>query len=473
MLEPHGGDLVKNIGDSFMVLFDSATEALRASMKLVTSTLSEELPLGFRASAATGDVEEMDGDYFGDAVNLSSRINKEVPGSQLWFANRTRLCMNQAELPWEAVGNYNFKGIPEPIPCFRVVPPGQCYLPDTVRAAIASEALLVLDSPDITIPRWLGAKHHVLVSGTSVDSRGLMAILGNLPSTLPAGHIWLRTEAIPAADRRLWLGRGHGLVVGTELAVKTAIENARPRSDSIGLHTIFFDEEEEEDSAFVAKIVGLALPTPPLVGVIDGYGFDLLPDHSWGFSRNSALARLDITAESTTLTPYQPGLMLDGAQLDPGKPSRLEGGELLEVPGGVHRYQSLTGPYRGIWIGPGGQGLSLLSNIPTEIGREPQGLGLELPSRGGFDRIRWSTGSRSAKARQRRVDVDRTQTGRRQTRLLVSGDTVQVDPIHERLSTYLYRDGELSKIRNPIHAGAGDLLIVGAYVIQIAGPDAS
>ena len=61
-----------------MALFDSATDALRACLALVSTTLPNR-GMSFRASAATGDVLEIDNDYFGEAVNLSARINSLVP----------------------------------------------------------------------------------------------------------------------------------------------------------------------------------------------------------------------------------------------------------------------------------------------------------------------------------------------------------------------------------------------------------
>ena len=63
IFEPYGGKIVKNIGDSYMALFDSATDALRACMDLVESHIvMAGKALHFRASAATGDVEEINGD---------------------------------------------------------------------------------------------------------------------------------------------------------------------------------------------------------------------------------------------------------------------------------------------------------------------------------------------------------------------------------------------------------------------------
>ena len=131
----HGGVVVKNLGDSYMALFSSATDAIRAGLAAVEQGLQGDgIPL--RVSCATGDVEEIDGDAFGDAVNLSARINSKTPAGQLWFSEGTMLCMNPSEIPWEGVGQFALKGIPGEVSIYRSVPESRCYLPQAVTKAL-------------------------------------------------------------------------------------------------------------------------------------------------------------------------------------------------------------------------------------------------------------------------------------------------------------------------------------------------
>ncbi|HNH47033.1 MAG TPA: adenylate/guanylate cyclase domain-containing protein, partial [Myxococcota bacterium] len=72
ILRGRRGRIVKNIGDSFMALFESATDAVRACPDLMESNpVGEGAEVAFRASVATGDVEETDTDAFGETCNLS------------------------------------------------------------------------------------------------------------------------------------------------------------------------------------------------------------------------------------------------------------------------------------------------------------------------------------------------------------------------------------------------------------------
>ena len=90
VLTGRGGRIVKNIGDSFMALFDSATDAARACLDLIEAHVpAQGSPVNFRASLATGDVEETENDAFGETVNLAARINAITPGGEVRFAPGT------------------------------------------------------------------------------------------------------------------------------------------------------------------------------------------------------------------------------------------------------------------------------------------------------------------------------------------------------------------------------------------------
>src|SRR5690606_17230531 len=139
----YGGRVVKNLGDSFLILFDSATDALRAALD-VQHTVTDSGGNPIRLAMTTGDVEEIDGDAFGECVNLAARILSKAPASEIWFGKGTHVCMNQAEIPWESVGRYRLKGIPGEQEVFRAVPRATAWLPDAVAAAAKAGNLVRL-----------------------------------------------------------------------------------------------------------------------------------------------------------------------------------------------------------------------------------------------------------------------------------------------------------------------------------------
>src|SRR3989442_14028766 len=76
----HGGREVKTIGDGFLVEFPSALEAVRSALEIQqlmckrNQSVPSERKMLLRVAVHLGDVEHRDGDVYGDAVNIASRI---------------------------------------------------------------------------------------------------------------------------------------------------------------------------------------------------------------------------------------------------------------------------------------------------------------------------------------------------------------------------------------------------------------
>ncbi len=74
----HGGRLVKTIGDEAMVVFSSADQAAQAAAEM-QARVSEQPPVGgsrlaIRVGFHHGPIIEVEGDVFGDAVNVAARM---------------------------------------------------------------------------------------------------------------------------------------------------------------------------------------------------------------------------------------------------------------------------------------------------------------------------------------------------------------------------------------------------------------
>jgi len=101
IVEKHNGEWLKESGDGLLLSFDSTLEAVRCSIE-IQETLKDIDKLNIRIGIHQGDIFIMDGDVFGDGVNVASRIQP--------FANPGGICISSAVK--EAVSshpNYNIK----------------------------------------------------------------------------------------------------------------------------------------------------------------------------------------------------------------------------------------------------------------------------------------------------------------------------------------------------------------------------
>jgi class 3 adenylate cyclase len=124
-----GGEVVKSMGDAFLVCFDSPTNAVLAAIQVQkqlevhNQALAEgEAPMCVRIGIATGEVARDDaGDVFGDPVNLASRLQSSADSSAIWLAETTFLSMNKNEVQALEVGARVFKGVPGEVKVYRVL----------------------------------------------------------------------------------------------------------------------------------------------------------------------------------------------------------------------------------------------------------------------------------------------------------------------------------------------------------------
>lgn len=470
LVERNGGRIVKNLGDSFMCLFAAATDALRASLD-IQEVVGTTPTVSIRLAMTTGDVEEIEGDAFGEAVNLASRILSKTPAGEIWFGPGTRVCMNAAETPWESVGRFQLKGLPGEKEIYRAVPKNRCWLPDALAHAVKVGNLVRIRRG--SRPPILPPDPVVLLEGFAPGSAALAEAVDTLPVLNPA-NLWLAAYNIASEDRNAWTESGRGIVIGTPDALEAALEDAvKVVSRSSGSDTIVLDVGLQADLELV--MCGLALPSVPLSDVVSSYFYDLLPDGRWVNRSDRALLRVEVSAAGARVQGLAPGVLVNGRPLASGEEVPLGEGAWLQTPSGPVEYRGTDAAsgYVGLLLSDSEMRLGVVSGQTAELGREPNHPGLAYPDRRGQENIRWCPGPRAARARAGGFTLDRALAGRRQCTIQVLGDSIQTTPLHPRCPTFVFRPGGhvLERADTTVSLAIGDMLVAGTTVVGLREPE--
>src|SRR3989338_2605901 len=111
VIEKFGGRLVKTIGDAFLVAFNSPTDAVICGVE-VQSVLrahnedkahSEKIEIRIAINSGEVVVHD-DGDIYGDAVNITSRLESIAEAGEVFFTESVYLSMNKKEVPSSEIG---------------------------------------------------------------------------------------------------------------------------------------------------------------------------------------------------------------------------------------------------------------------------------------------------------------------------------------------------------------------------------
>ncbi len=126
----YSGTEIKAIGDSFLVEFGSALEAVRCAVDIQShlhdynATDPDEWKISLRIGIHLGDIIHREGDVFGDAVNISSRmVQLAEPGGVAISRQVYDQVRNKFEQPLVSEGERSLKNVNAPVEVYRVVMP--------------------------------------------------------------------------------------------------------------------------------------------------------------------------------------------------------------------------------------------------------------------------------------------------------------------------------------------------------------
>ncbi|MBD3319860.1 MAG: hypothetical protein GF350_02065 [Chitinivibrionales bacterium] len=106
------------MGDSFLITYESCTNAVIAGIEIQKAFASYNNKLGendkieIRVSISAGDVRMESNDVFGEAVNIASRLEKLTGPNQVLFTDAVFYTMNRSEVPCREIGTKKLSGVP-------------------------------------------------------------------------------------------------------------------------------------------------------------------------------------------------------------------------------------------------------------------------------------------------------------------------------------------------------------------------
>ena len=127
----HGGRLVKNTGDGFLLEFPSVVSAIESSVEIQTlmaernGQLPEDRLMQFRLGVHMGDVMADEDEVFGDGVNIAVRLEAvATPGGVAVSGKAYQEASKHLSVPLVEAGSHRFKNIDQPIKVWSWEPEG-------------------------------------------------------------------------------------------------------------------------------------------------------------------------------------------------------------------------------------------------------------------------------------------------------------------------------------------------------------
>ena len=115
-IEKHGGRELQNLGDGFMLSFDSATIAIKCAQDIQKAISKALKQIKVRMGINTGEVVRREGEHpFGQAVVIASRIVSKAEGEQILVSDVTKHLASGSKFPFVERGRFKPKGFSESI----------------------------------------------------------------------------------------------------------------------------------------------------------------------------------------------------------------------------------------------------------------------------------------------------------------------------------------------------------------------
>jgi len=214
------GAEIKTEGDSFYVVFDSASAAVRCGLAIVEAATAtadgpaDAIQVGVGVHA--GETVETAEGYVGSAVNIAARLCAQAKAGELVVSETVRsLTRTYLDVEFEPLGTRRLKGLDEPIAIDRVLPRGAASSRGRSRHAGPSRAWWVAGIAVVALVAVVGVAGAAMLQGARPAPEAVTSVV---PSVAPSGG----SVASAAPSAATSLGGAGGLTTD-EQALKARV----------------------------------------------------------------------------------------------------------------------------------------------------------------------------------------------------------------------------------------------------------
>jgi class 3 adenylate cyclase len=122
----HSGRVVKMLGDGVLAVFPVSNQGIAAVVEMQRvhhkriQSWPENLRMHLQIGVACGEIVEVNGDCYGDAVNVASRLSDLSGSGQIWATDTAILGLSSKDVRFRSLGAVNLKGKSEASVVYRI-----------------------------------------------------------------------------------------------------------------------------------------------------------------------------------------------------------------------------------------------------------------------------------------------------------------------------------------------------------------